>query len=397
MLTADLVRVRKRNGQLSVLGITEKARPQALELAQLLLMLTAEQEGNQQAQLAEAWDAVVVKPQQRKLCLGLRKLIEDACEFEEHATVDPRVLREKVFLQAAEARRTQGDAFDRWGVLSEVGEVFGLPAEVVDASLYSDLRSEHVLKRAPRMTPEQLIERYDQGQYQAVLLRAMHVTALVYCSDASTYRELFRALKFRRLIYTIHEHEKGYRIEIDGPFSLFDSVTKYGLQLALAFPTLCRCDSLHLSARLRWGKAREDLRFDFESHQPLREEGGVQHSDELDAFVRSFERLKNDWSIGLNHDLLHLPGVGLCVPDLVFRSGRETVYLEVMGFWSREAVWKRVELAEAGLPQKVIFAVSSRLRVSEAALPEASTAALYVYKGVLNARAVLQKLEHLRG
>ncbi len=46
----------------------------------------------------------------------------------------------------------------------------------------------------------------------------------------------------------------GYRIEIDGPYSLFESVTKYGLELALLLPALEACDSVQLVADLRWGK-----------------------------------------------------------------------------------------------------------------------------------------------
>ena len=46
------------------------------------------------------------------------------------------------------------------------------------------------------------------------------------------------------------------------------------------------------------------------------------------------------------------------------------VYLEVLGFWSREAVWRRVELVERGLPHRILFAVSKHLRVSEAALDD---------------------------
>lgn len=86
----------------------------------------------------------------------------------------------------------------------------------------------------------------------------------------------------------------------------------------------------------------------------------------------------------------------MCVPDLVFRSGKEQIFLEVMGFWSRDAVWKRVELVERGLPQKVIFAVSSRLRVSESVLDDVASSALYVYKGVMSPRAVIDKLEAMR-
>ena len=62
-----------------------------------------------------------------------------------------------------------------------------------------------------------------------------------------------------------------------------------------------------------------------------------------------------------------------------------------MGFWSRDAVWRRIELAQKGLPDPVIFAVCKHLRVSEAALPEQASAALYVYAHKLSARALLER------
>jgi hypothetical protein len=67
----------------------------------------------------------------------------------------------------------------------------------------------------------------------------------------------------------------------------------------------------------------------------------------------------------------------------------------VLGFWSRDAVWKRVELVQAGLPQKILFAVSSRLRVSEAVLDDDLPGALYVYKGAMSAAQIEKKLDAL--
>ncbi len=395
MLTADLVRVRKRNGQLHVVALKGKAQERAKDLAALLLGLVQEQEGNTYAHVKEAWESVTTTPQERKLNLGLQKLIEDDCEFEEHAEIEPQKLREEVFLLAAKARRE--GAFERNGVLAAVGQTSNVGAEVIDAALYSDLRSEHVLKRASRLTPEALVERYQSGLYQAVLLRAVEVKAVIQCREPATYRDVFRTLKFRRLLFTIAPHEAGYELVIDGPFSMFESVTKYGVQLALAFATLRRCDRLELTARLRWGKQRELLTFAYEHKGAIDDASAVVLPDEAQSFLDAFTRTKSAWSVAINDTLIHLPGVGLCVPDLVFRSGKERVYLEVMGFWNRDAVWKRVELAEAGLPEKVVFAVSSRLRVSEEVLSDTDRASLYVYKGVMSPRAVIDKLESLRG
>ena len=66
-----------------------------------------------------------------------------------------------------------------------------------------------------------------------------------------------------------------------------------------------------------------------------------------------------------------------------------------MGYWSRAAVWQRVELVRAGLAERVLFAVSSRLRVSEEVLGDDLPGALYVYKGTMSARVVAERLDAL--
>ena len=88
----------------------------------------------------------------------------------------------------------------------------------------------------------------------------------------------------------------------------------------------------------------------------------------------------------------------MCVPDLVFEHANVAapVYLEVLGYWSRAAVWKRVELVEQGLAERIVFAASSRLRVSEEVLDDEASAALYVYKGTMSARAIARRLDAWR-
>jgi predicted nuclease of restriction endonuclease-like RecB superfamily len=121
--------------------------------------------------------------------------------------------------------------------------------------------------------------------------------------------------------------------------------------------------------------------------------------DEIAALlVRLAAREEGPWVAAPATVILDLPGAGLCVPDLVFtpRRGRGApVYLEVLGFWSREAVWRRVELVERGLPHRILFAVSKHLRVSEAALDDELPGSLYVYARTLDARAILERVERL--
>lgn len=396
MLTADLVRARRRGDELQLSSLGPKQRRRALELAQAYLEIARAHRGLARGVFLEACNHVPVAPSERKLAAGLRKLVDDRCEFEVACEHDPRVLRRDVFRAASAAQREldEDTPFDRDAFLREQAARYAMDPAALEQALYSDLRSEQRLQHFEDMSAEALVERYRSEQAKAVLLRAVRVTAWVRCADAYAYRAVFRKLKFLRLLHRIEPRDSGYRIDIDGPFSLFTSVTKYGLQLALALPVLQACDAWEIDADVRWGKERRPLRFRLRGKREAVPETAAL-PDEVAALLQRFDKLGTPWRAEPCDDILELPGVGLCVPDLRFvKSGTDEVaYLEVLGFWSREAVWRRVELVENGLPHRVIFAASKRLRVSEQVLDEQLPGELYVYKGVISAREILQRLD----
>ncbi|MEY4544186.1 MAG: hypothetical protein RL685_381 [Pseudomonadota bacterium] len=401
MLTADLVRATRRGDQLHVQSLTGKNRQRAEELATMYLELAQAQCGATQQELDSAWAEVEVASREIKLAAGLRKLIDDACEFDSESAVEPPALRAQLFLAAGEARSAleTGQRFERAAVVARVAGELGLTPEQLERCLYSDLKAEQRLLRAPELSAAEVLRRYDLGQVQAVLLRAVKVTAQVWCSSPDALRELFRKLKFRRLLFQVQAGEGGsHRIEIDGPFSLFESVTKYGLQLALLLPALLQADRLELTAELRWGKAKTPLRFALSQRGvETADTARARLPDEVEALLEAFGAERDGWRAAPAERVIHLPGIGLCVPDVRFshRSG-EVVWLEVLGYWSRDAVWRRVELVQKGLADKLLFAASQRLRVSEQVLDDHPSGALYVYKGSLSAKAVLEHLERLR-
>jgi len=62
---------------------------------------------------------------------------------------------------------------------------------------------------------------------------------------------------------------------------------------------------------------------------------------------------------------------------------------------ARDAVWKRVELVEAGLAHRIVFAVGQHLCVSEAALDAALPAAPCVYKRTMSAKRTVERVDAL--
>jgi predicted nuclease of restriction endonuclease-like RecB superfamily len=400
LLTADLVHVRRRGDRLTVVPVAEAERPRARELAATALLLVRAHVGLPRGALLEAWSQVAIAPAENRLARGLFKLALDACEFEEGAGLDPVELRRAIFTQAA-AVRGSGRDFDRAAVLADIAQARGLDVDAIEEALYSDLPTAHVLRKADLPSPDGLLAQHDLASHQTILLRAVKMQARVFSASAGGYRALFRKLKFHRLLHTITELDRGagYAIDLDGPMSLFGQTTKYGLNLALALPAIMACDAWEVRADVRWGKDRRPVRYHLRGGRESSVSNNASLPDEVAALLTDLRQQESPWRVSPSEAILALPGLGVCVPDLEFvhRDSGQRVFLEVLGFWSRAAVWKRVEMAEAGLPFPVVFAVSKHLRVSEEVLPADAPAALYVYARAMNARAVLERVEAVAG
>ena len=400
MLTTDLVRVRRRGGRIEARRPGRAQRERLLAAAEGYVAAARAALGGTRAAFEAACDDVPGEPTDYKLLQGLRKLVEDRCVFETRDDVDPPALRRAVFARAAAARRALDDEtrFEPGPVVAAAAADCGLSAHDVRDALFADLRAHQVLKSFDAIGGPALTAAYETAQHQAILLRAVRVVVTFDRPDPGGFRLFFRKLKFHRLLYVATRPSEGAcRIEIDGPFSLFRSVTAYGLQLALLLPVLDACGCRWaLEADVLWGPEREALQFHLEA-EPAAAAAAVDARlpDEVARLRDRFREMKTAWTVEAAHDLLDLPGFGLCVPDLVFTHADtgHRVYFEALGYWSREAVWRRVDLVEAGLPQPIIFAVSRRLRVSEEVLDGKLPGQLYVYAGVISARAIEQRLD----
>ena len=399
MLTTDLVRVRRRAGRIETPPLRAAEKERLLVVAERYVAAARLAVGDTRSAFEAACDDVPHHPTDYRLVRGLRKLVEDRCEFEVREDVDPPALRRTVFGRAASSRRALVDAehFDPDPVIAAAAAELDLPAPDVRDALFADLKENHVLTGFDAISGPALVAAYETAQKQAVLLRAVRVVVTLQRPEPRGLRLFFRRMKFHRLLYLATRLPDGAcRIEIDGPFSLFRSVTTYGLQLALLLPVLNACGpGWELDADVLWGPQRQPATYHLAGEpaaHPVREDAGL--PDEVARLRDRFLKMETAWTVEIARTLLDLPGVGLCVPDLVFthRDSGHRVYFEALGYWSREAVWRRVDLVEAGLPHPILFAVSNRLRVSEEALEGDLPGRLYVYKGAISARAIEERL-----
>ena len=202
-------------------------------------------------------------------------------------------------------------------------------------------------------------------------------------------RQLYRAMKFHGLMYRVHTEGDELVLEVDGPGSLLQQSTKYGLQLGLFLPTVLLLPGpWRIIAELKWGQRglRKQLELDHQAGltSPARDIGAWKSRVE-EYFEERFKELASGWEMSPGEPL-DLGGQELLVPDFTFRKGGKVAHLDIVGWWRKAYLKRRL----SALPANVVLAVSRRLAGETGGeLPERVVG----FAEVIPAGKVLERLE----
>jgi predicted nuclease of restriction endonuclease-like RecB superfamily len=403
MLTGNLVRVRHVRNRL-VPQYLNPASEDWLGVAEQLLFVYREAAGRTRGEIEEDLGNLFGEGPQQLIHQGLAKLLDDRCEYEVAADLPPDELRERVFAAAAAHRQmalVSKVPFDRDAVLSQVGAELTLSPAQIDRALFADLKDEQRVLRFEDTTPEQLLHRYNVALAQAMLLRSTGMEVRVWGETPARFRQLFRAVRFRRLIATIREAPgQSYVLKLDGPLSLFSSTQKYGLQLALFLPSLLHCKAFDLRADVRWGAQRKEKTFALSTADGLRShlpDFGVYTPPEFEAFLDNFRANVEGWAISPDPHPVSLDD-GVWVPDFTLthvKTGRE-VFVELFGFWRKTDVEAHYARLKRGSPVRFLLVVSEAMRADDAGDLD-PYGEVYRYKKTPSADAVAKAAARVAG
>jgi predicted nuclease of restriction endonuclease-like RecB superfamily len=404
VLTSDLLRARRLREQVLPLYV-DATDALVRGLARGLISLFEQHVGKPRGELEAALDALVGERTDYLLHRGLAKLLFDRSTFEIDAKVDPAELRKAVFARASQSHpiaRSAGDVLHpvtRGSALAEAAAPFGLSAEEAERALYADLEEALVLRAVEPIGPEALLQRYNVALAQAVLIKASRLTVALAPTEAKRVRQLFRFIKFYGLMHQAHgSRQTGYTITLDGPMSLFQLSSKYGIKLADFLPALLLCPGWTLQAELLWGKERKRALFALRSEDGLvshYRDTGTYTTEEERAFIERWAALETPWKLEQRPELIDLGGKGVLVPDFVLRhpDGRQAL-LELVGFWRKGYLESRLELLRQHGPPNLVLAVSQRLRGSEEELAQVP-GEVFFFKDVIRTKDVLERIERV--
>ena len=373
MLTSDLLLTRSRGPYIEPRYVAIEA-PALIDLAQALIDVHAEHQGKTRRELQRALDLLAGDRTDYRIQRGLAKLLGDHyCEFHIDSPQPPEELRYAVFTLARAHHPVVRETsliypVKREDLLEQVALKHQLSSEDVLAGLYADLPENHQLATFAAPSPNELLLRYNVALAQAMLYRCEILRLSVYRNLPVRYKQLFKFIKFYRLIHTIEgDVDAGYEIGLDGPVSMFRHSQKYGLQMAIFLPALLLCT--------RWSMQADILRKDGRRQQfILNDQSGLvsHYKDQTlydslleETFATRFAKAKTQWQLERESEVVNLKET-VMIPDFTFRhpDGR-TAFLEIMGYWRPEYLRRKLEKLRQAQRKDLLVAVSSNLNVSE--------------------------------
>jgi predicted nuclease of restriction endonuclease-like RecB superfamily len=397
MLTADLALNWVRGGRIEPRYI-DPNNSNYLRVSDDLITVIRQHQGLRRAELDQALQEYVGVGTDYKILRGLIKLVTDQCLFEAISPVDPVEIRRALFLAACSHHPVSAGEEIRQQVISETAAKLNCKPEDVTENLYADLFANQTLTQFEEMNAEQLLDRYNLAQAQALFYRCTEMRLRIEPQAAAGYRRLFDAIKAYRLIHTIKgSPATGYDIRLDGPVSIFHQSQKYGIQMAVFLPALLLCQGWRLKAEVAY-KSDSRATFELSSRETrLRSHylDDVSYKPAVEEkLISSWAKTDDGWLLESASEIIGL-GESAFIPDFVISNpGGQKFYLEVFGFWTPRHLDDRLKDFERAGFKNFLLAVSEELRGSREQ-PLDLPPNVVVFKSSLNAAAVKMAVEGL--
>ncbi len=367
MLTSDLAINFQRGGKIFP-RIIKTDDTGYLRDAQVLVEIFQEFIGKTRGELEFELDEYVGTGTDYRILRGFVKLLTDRCKFEVSAPADPVEMRQKVFLEARKFQPVLPVSDAKTKVLEIAALEFKTDFNSVFENLYADLTANQNLVSFENIAPEDLLDRYNLAQAQALLYKCVEMKILVAKSDTSNYRAIFGWIKHFSLIHSvIGNSSDGYEITLTGAASLFHRSQKYGVQMSVFLPALLLCENWKMRAEIS-NKEKGKVFYELTSEQTeltscYFDDPEYQNPD-IDKLLKNWEKISSDWKLTENLQIIDL-GKTAFIPDLALISpDNKEIYINVLGFWTPKSLQKQLaEFAESNY-KNFIIAASHELRGS---------------------------------
>jgi predicted nuclease of restriction endonuclease-like RecB superfamily len=401
MLTLQLLRVRTRSGAIFPLFCTKE---EDIELAKKIIQEFEQTWKNKEkkAVLEDRISAIEESDagSDYKLVRGLYALLERRCTFKSRDSnsdndgetsststipiIDPPRIRKAVFEESSK-RGFALTELERMEIADSVASRLHLSShDVVLKTMWSDLDDNLILDYFDAIDPEALVGWYNLSLMQTLLFNCTKLD--FYISGGLNWKRVLRTVKRLGLMYYLQQpqqqQENRIICSLEGPLSLFKLTDRYGTLLAKLLPSIIFSSDKkressggdgewHLDAwivrktmdgrkiyefKISKNEIPELMTDPYSSFPPssitqkevagsssLYNDYNIFDSAVEEKFAKRFEQAETGWRLTREPDPLVLSNGGAFIPDFMFEKYDKRVYLEIVGFWTKEYLERKLQ------------------------------------------------------
>lgn len=383
MLPSQLLRIKTRKGEIIPLFIGGENKSEHSELAKIIINEFEESAANKEKKkiLNERISLLERDFDDYRLVRGLSTLLERRCKFiaaisrsDENCEdiTCPADIRKKLWEESSR----RGFALTptrRDEIVNAISaRTTNSPTSIIQ-SMWSDLDENMILEWFDSVNSEELLRWYDLSLLQTLLFTCTNLQFSV--KGGASWKNILRKVKRLGLMYNLKEQATSDKspdfsdrdsklvCSIDGPVSLFKMTDRYGTSIAKLIPFVISSSWWHLSALIVRKTVSGKKIYEFKAssadfrqlnlREPSQNEQGnsinnrpsssFYDSSLEEKFATRFEHLANRWRIKREPEPLIVGNGVAFIPDFLFEKYGRKVYLEIVGFWTKEYLEKKFQ------------------------------------------------------
>jgi uncharacterized protein len=381
MLPIQLLRVKTRKGTIFPLFCTDNK--EHLQLAEQLISQFNESvmKSEKKKSLEKRIDTVECQWDDYKLVRGLSTLLERRCQFSILQTgnypnnADPISVRKALFEQSSGMHFALTDS-DRDIVIDRVASSLNLSTSYIRQVMWSDLEENMILENFSPIRQDELLGIYNLSIMQTLLFNCTKLEFSV--SGGINWKRVLRDVKRLGLMYNLQRIERNEHdvsntdaastmihgcynnktellCSLDGPISLFKLTDRYGTSIAKLLPSIISSERWSLSSwivrKTMSGKKIYEFKISSSEapslliHLYTSKDRVTPYFDSSveEKFANRFEQSANGWKLVREPDPLVVSNGRAFVPDFMFQKYDKEVYLEIVGFWTKDYLERKIQ------------------------------------------------------
>jgi predicted nuclease of restriction endonuclease-like RecB superfamily len=402
MLTLQLLRVRTRSGAIFPLFCT---KDEEIELAKKIIQ-EFEHAWRNKEKKAMLEDRIAAIEESEvgsdyKLVRGFYALLERRCTFKSKngsndnegsssstlPIVEPVHIRKAIFEESSK-RGFALTELERREIADSVASKLHLSsADAVLKAMWSDSDDNLILDQFQTIDPKALVGWYNLSLMQTLLFNCTKLD--FYISGGLNWKRVLRSVKRLGLMYHLQQLQQQQQPEnriicsLEGPLSLFKLTDRYGTSLAKLLPSIIfSSDKKGGDSSGKWYidawivrktmDGRKIYEFKISKNEipelltdpylflplppppiPIAEKeaaGSIPYNADYyfdsaveEKFANRFEQAETGWRLIREPDPLVLSNGGAFIPDFMFEKYDKKVYLEIVGFWTKDYLERKLQ------------------------------------------------------